>query len=189
MFLEKLWWNHTVQSAWMFILQNRLVIIIQMVLILELDFHKCFSWCIQNTDQNDQLTSLFPGIVNSYLLVYVCDWKNNFIHEWHKNRNKKGKLLLSKWRVLGMQDTNQIKSTQKLNWCVSTLTEVFIDQKEMNAFILFWLTKTYIYEYFICLQSGDTFIFFNKFAIFIPTFVLFLLHYLPFPHGLLFMNG
>ena len=49
------------------------------------------------------------------------------LHQLHKNRKRMKKLLPKKWREL------QIKGTQQLNWYFSTITDVFLNQKRINA--------------------------------------------------------
>ena len=47
--------------------------------------------------------------------------------------NKTGKLLLEKLRGLWMKDTDKLKEQQKLNLYISTLVEVFLNQKTIHA--------------------------------------------------------
>ena len=54
--------------------------------------------------------------------------KNNIVNKI-ENRNRKKKLMPKIWRDLQMKGTI---STQKLNWYVSTITHVFLNQKKVN---------------------------------------------------------
>lgn len=71
-FQAKLWLSFTVLNVWMSIHQNHLVIIILMEPILELVFHICCLWYIQNTDRQGLVINLCLGMCCNYLYNLLC---------------------------------------------------------------------------------------------------------------------
>lgn len=71
MYLVRQWSNFIVPNVWMYTPPSRQDTTILMVRTLELAFHICCLWYIQNIGQSEVQTSSCPGLLIYAVVVYV----------------------------------------------------------------------------------------------------------------------
>ena len=145
-----------------------------------------WKWCTWHQEASAKNSSKLNKFLHSEVNILIQ----------HKIRERKVKTLTKNWRY------HRRTSTHKLNWNISTITSVFINQKRMNVcewthdkddiifvmcsltFTLFWLRNTTVtvkvfwlsFHVFTCIcPTVITSIFGKSFEFPFPYFVLFIL--------------